>query len=140
MISAALADQLAIVLLCIAEAYLEDVVIKLKNPAMVNYPLLNKQEHKRSAVYYFALVGCLTVITWEAVDHHIWLVISMMCLRRIFFTYGLKLIRPNKRIKAIEGDQFTDRFSRRIFGKNGGWWELLALVASVVMINILFLC
>lgn len=133
--TAALSAQLGIIILCLAEAWLEDIVIKLKNPALVNYPMLNRKEHQRSAVYYFALVAFLTIITWEQVDHHIWLVISMLCLRRVFFTYGLKLIRPNKRIKDIEGDQYTDRIVRNIFGKKGGYWELLVLIAGVVLIN-----
>jgi hypothetical protein len=135
MITAALSAQIGITILCLAEAWLEDIVIKLKNPALSNYPLLNKKEHERSAVYYFALVAFLTIITWEAVDHHIWLVISMMCLRRIFFTYGLKLIRPNKRLRDIEGDQYTDRMVRKVFGKRGGYWELLVLLAGVILIN-----
>lgn len=138
MISAALADQLAVILLCIAEASLEDIVIKLKNASLVNYSLLNRQEHRRSAVYYFALIGCLLVLTWEQVDHHVWLVIAFMCLRRIFFTYGLKIYRK-RRIKVIEGDQYTDRMIRSLLGKNGGYIELLILLAAVVAINILFL-
>lgn len=137
--TAALSAQLGIIILCLAEAWLEDIVIKLKNPALVNYPMLNRKEHQRSAVYYFALVAFLTIITWEQVDHHIWLVISMMCLRRVFFTYGLKLIRPNKRIKDIEGDQYTDRIVRNIFGKKGGYWELLVLITSIILINKFFL-
>lgn len=133
--TAALSAQIGTIILCLAEAWLEDIVIQLKNPGLVNYSILNKKEHQRSAVYYFALVAFLVIITWEQVDHHIWLVISMMCLRRIFFTYGLKLIRPNKRIKDIEGDQYTDRIVRNIFGKKGGYWELLVLIAGVVLIN-----
>jgi hypothetical protein len=134
-ISAALSAQLGIIILCLAEAWLEDIVIKLKNPALTNYPALNKKEHARSAVYYLALVAFLVILTWESVDHHIWLVIAMMCLRRIFFTYGLKLIRPNKRIRDIEGDQYTDTLSRKIFGKKGGYWELLVLLAGVAAVN-----
>lgn len=131
--------QIAVIVLCIAEAWLEDIVIKLKNPALENYPILNKKEHARSAVYYFALVLCLTVLTWEAVDHHIWLVISLLTLRRIFFTFGLKLIRPNKRLRDIEGDSYTDNIVRKIFGKRGGYLELAALLAGVILINKFFL-
>jgi hypothetical protein len=108
-------DQIAIVLLCAAEAWLEHVVIQLKNPLASNYATLNKREHKRSAIYYFALVGCITVLTWEQIDHHIWLVIAAMLWRRIVFTYGLKLLRQRK-FKVIEGDQYTDRIVRSVFG------------------------
>lgn len=138
MIPAALADQLAVVLLCAAEAWLEDIVIKLKSPTLVNYAALNKKEHARSAVYYFALIGSLLVITWEQVDHHVWLVIAFMFIRRLVFTYGLKVLRQ-KRIAAIEGDQYTDRLMRQIFGKNGGYIELLVLIAATITINALFL-
>lgn len=138
MIPAALADQLAVVLLCAAEAWLEDIVIKLKSPTLVNYAALNKKEHARSAVYYFALIGSLLVITWEQVDHHVWLVIAFMFIRRLVFTYGLKVLRQ-KRIPAIEGDQYTDRLMRRVFGKNGGYIELLVLISVLITINALFL-
>lgn len=138
MIPAALADQLAVVLLCAAEAWLEDIVIKLKSPTLVNYAALNKKEHARSAVYYFALIGSLLVITWEQVDHHVWLVIAFMFIRRLVFTYGLKVLRQ-KRIAAIEGDQYTDRLMRRVFGKNGGYIELLGLISVLITINALFL-
>jgi hypothetical protein len=134
----AVADQAAIIILCGAEAWLEAAVIKLKSPLIQNYAILNKQEHQRSAVYYFALVGCITVLTWEQIDHHIWLVISAMFWRRLVFTYGLKFLR-RKRIGAIEGDQYTDRIMRSVFGKNGGYWELLIMIAALVAINVLFL-
>lgn len=134
-----LADQIAVAVLSVAEASLEDIVIRLKNAALINYPALNKQEHRRSAVYYFALIACLLVLTWEQVDHHIWLVVAFMFVRRIFFTYGLKLIRPRKKLKAIEGDQYTDRIMRNIFGRNGGYIELLVMIAALAAINIFFL-
>lgn len=131
-------DQIAIVLLCAAEAWLEAVVIKLKNPYVQYYPKLNKQEHQRSAVYYFALVGCITVLTWEQIDHHIWLVVAAMFWRRLAFTYGLKLLR-NRPIGLIEGNQYTDKIMRNIFGKNGGYWELLVMIGCLITINLLFL-
>lgn len=134
----ALAYQLAVVILCAAEAWLEDIVIQLKNAGLANYPALNTKEHRRSAVYYFALIACLTVITWEQVGHHIWLVIAFMFIRRIVFTYGLKVLRAH-RIFAIEGDQYTDRIMRKVFGKNGGYIELLVLLGALITINIIWL-
>jgi hypothetical protein len=131
-------DQIAIVLLCAAEAWLEAVVIKLKNPLIQNYNTLNKQEHQRSAVYYFVLVACITVLTWEQIDHHIWLVIAAMFWRRVVFTYGLKILRQRP-IRAIEGNQYTDKIMRSLFGKNGGYWELLVMLACLITINLLFL-
>lgn len=134
----ALAYQIAVIILCAAEAWLEAVVIQLKNAGLSNYAALNKKEHQRSAGYYFALIGCLTVLSWETVDHHIWLVIAFMIIRRIVFTYGLKVLR-HRPLHAIEGDQYTDRMIRRVFGKNGGYIELLVLVAALITINILWL-
>lgn len=131
-------DQIAIVLLCAAEAWLEAVVIKLKNPLLTNYNQLNKQEHQRSAVYYFALVACITVLTWEQIDHHLWLVIAAMFWRRVVFTYGLKFLR-RRPIKFIEGDQYTDKIMRNLFGKNGGYIELLIMIGCLITINVLFL-
>lgn len=138
LLPAALADQLAVVILCAAEAWLEDIVIKLKNAGLANYPALNTKEHRRSAGYYFALIGCLTVITWEQVSHHIWLVIAFMVIRRLIFTYGLKFLR-HRPLFAIEGDQYTDRIMRKLFGKNGGYIEILVLLGALITINILWL-
>lgn len=134
----ALAYQIAVVILCAAEAWLEAVVIQLKNAGLSNYAALNKKEHQRSAVYYFALITCFTVVTWELIGHHIWLVIAFMIIRRIVFTYGLKVLR-HRPLHAIEGDQYTDRMIRKVFGKNGGYIELLVLVAALITINILWL-
>lgn len=131
-------DQMAIVLLCAGEAWLEAVVIKLKNPLIQNYNQLNKQEHQRSAVYYFTLVTCITVLTWEQIDHHLWLVIAFMFWRRVIFTYGLKFLR-RRPIKFIEGDQYTDKMIRSLLGKNGGYIELLIMVGCLIAINVLFL-
>jgi hypothetical protein len=131
-------DQMAFVLLCAAEAWLEDIVIKLKNPSLQNYNQLNTKEHQRSAVYYVALVVCITVLTWEQIDYHIWLVIAAMFWRRVIFTYGLKFLR-RRPLKFIEGDQYTDRIVRSVFGKNGGYWELLFLIGGLITINALFL-
>lgn len=119
--------QIAIVILCIAEAWLEEIIIRLKNPALENYPLLNKKEHHRSAIYYGALVFLLVFV---AADYGKWyiLVPLMLAERRIFFEYALKFFR-GRGIRFIEGDQYWDRTARKIFGYKGGVVELLVLLA-----------
>lgn len=126
--------QIAIVILCIAEAWLEEVVIRLKNPASGDYTKNNRDEHRRSAVYYGAVV-CLMIFIAADYTHWYILVPLMLVERRIFFEYSLKLFR-GRGIRFIEGDQYWDKFSRNIFGYKGGVKELLCLIAIVIATNI----
>lgn len=127
--------QIAIAILCIAEAWLEQVVIKMKNPASGDYLRLNRQEHRRSAIYYGTLVLTYIVVCMPMPKWYI-LVFLLMAERRVFFECALKLFR-DRRISLIEGDQPWDTFSRGIFGKKGGWLELLVLLIVIIGINIL---
>lgn len=125
--------QLAVAFLCIIEAILEKYVIAMKNPYLYNYAELNRKEHQWSGLYWFAVVIFYGVISWDFRDFEILLPI-MVCERRVFFEYTLKLVR-NKPLKAIEGDQFWDDLSRRVFGKNGGWLELMLLMGTIIGLN-----
>jgi hypothetical protein len=135
----ALKIQIAIAILCIAEAWLEEIVILLKNPALINYASLNKKEHKRSAAFWFAQVALFIALSWGQVHYWYILIAALTLNRRLFFEYALKTLRPGKRIRDIEGDQFWDRISRGVFGKTGGYWELAVLVAGIVLLNKFFL-
>lgn len=127
--------QIAISLLCIAEAWLEEVVIRLKNPSSVNYILLNRQEHRRSAIYYGILVFTYFMIIWP---YRYWYILlpGLILERRVFFEYALKIFRK-KRPDVIEGDQYWDKISRGIFGRYGGWKELALLVIFIAGLNVL---
>jgi hypothetical protein len=135
----ALKIQIAIAILCIAEAWLEEVVILLKNPALLNYRKLNKKEHQRSGAFWFAQVLLFIALSWGNVHYWYVLIIALIANRRIFFEYSLKLFRSGKRIRDIEGDQFWDRISQRVFGKSGGYWELAVLVTGIILLNKFFL-
>lgn len=110
----------AIVLL--VESYLEHYVIKLKSPSVEDYTENNKLEHRWSFIYSaFVVLGYLWLTGY-------WILIGSLFLsRRIFFDYPLKLFRK-KDIRNIEGDQFWDNLSRRVFGKQGGLIEAVAVI------------
>ncbi len=135
----ALKIQIAIAILCIAEAWLEEIVILLKNPGLINYSSLNKKEHQRSAAYWFVQVCFFIVLSWGNVHYWYILIITLTATRRVFFEYALKLFRPGKQLRDIEGNQFWDRISQRVFGKSGGYWELAALIIGIVLLNNFFL-
>lgn len=122
-------------ILCIVEAYLEDVVIQLKNPGLINYNQLNKREHQLSGLYWMAL--CLfLVIIFIPLKKWYFFVPLLLIIRRIFFEFTLKLLRY-KRFQDIEGDQFWDTVSRTIFGAKGGWIELMALLVTGTLLYLI---
>lgn len=126
--------QIAIAILCIAEAWLEVVVIALKNPSLINYAKLNKQEHRRSAGFWVAQVVLFISLSnsWEQA---LLLTPALILNRRVWFEYALKILRPGKRLKDIEGDQFFDKLSRRLFGARGGYFELSTCILVIIAIN-----
>jgi hypothetical protein len=130
--------QIALVILCIAEAWLETIVIKMKNPASGDYVKLNKQEHNRSAVYYAALIAMLCIVSWDHIIamhlQGLLLILTLLLQRRIFFEYALKLFR-GRQIRLIEGDQYWDLLSRKLFGYKGGWKELGVLIVLTITTN-----
>lgn len=134
----ALKIQLGFALLGIAEAWLEVVVIALKNPSLLNYNTLNRREHQRSAVYWLAMVAVFISVapTWQT---DIYLVPALIFNRRVFFEYALKIFRPGKRMQNIEGNMFWDNLSRSLLGKRGGYYELAICIAVIIALNKLFL-
>lgn len=116
------------------EAKLETYVIAMKNPDLPNYATLNRLEHRWSAIYYAGIcvlalgVSILAMgLTWKVLPG----AFSLLVNRRIFFEYSLKIMRKRP-IKAIEGDQPLDKAVRKILGSNGGYMELVLLVAILV--------
>ncbi len=104
------------------EAFLEKVIIGLKNPNLSNYKELNKKEHVLSFVWAgFLILGVAYL------QKSFLFVPSIILSRRIFFDYSLKLLR-NRGLKAIEGDGEIDELMKRIFGKEGGIKELIVVV------------
>lgn len=114
--------EISAALLFICEAILETYVIRMKNPNILNYNELNKKEHFWSGVYSVVLILVLCVCT-----RNYFLIPSLALSRRLFFDYGLKLLR-SRPFKRIEGDGWFDNTSRSIFGPNRGYLELLTVL------------
>jgi hypothetical protein len=115
--------ELLIAVAYVLEARLEVYVIKLKNPNLPNYPLLNKQEHAWSLVHA-VFIACMV-----AYGSGLWVLLpSLLLSRRLFFDYMLKVFRERP-LQRIEGNGWFDNQARRIFGiQNGGLWELLTVL------------
>lgn len=116
------------------EAKLETYVIAMKNPALPNYTALNRLEHRWSGIYYAGIcvlalgVSALALgLTWKVFPA----AFSLLVNRRIFFEYSLKIMRKRK-IYKIEGDQPLDTTIRKILGANGGYVELILLLAALI--------
>lgn len=109
-------------LIFLAEAWLEQAVIDLKNPYIHQYSTLNQREHFRSAV----LAVMITVPFYEVA---VWQGLYGLCPaifvnRRLFFDLPLKILRGRTWYR-YEGDGAVDTFCRRLFGVNGAWKEML---------------
>lgn len=130
--------QVLYFIICIAEAWLEQAVIYLKNEKMTNYAIWNAKEHRRSLVYAIASGGSLIILALLYGDFKtaIFLIPLLIFIRRIGFDFALKVIR-GRRVSTIEGDQPIDNFVRWILGKNGGWWDLLISAAIIALFNYL---
>jgi hypothetical protein len=128
--------------ICIIEAKLESITIALKNPDLANYPDLNAQEHKWSAIYYLAIAFSYALVSFLAMGFNIRFVpylVALLVIRRIFFDFALKIIRKRP-VKTIEGDQPLDTAVRKVFGVNGGLVELavdVAILAGMVYLSLL---
>jgi hypothetical protein len=108
--------------ICLAEAWLEEVVIELKDPYHSNYDVLNNIEHTRSLIYAMLVAVPFLLIAWHY--HYYWLLPAIVVNRRMCFDFPLKHFR-NKPIKLIEGTGPFDSFFRMIYGTNGGWLEFI---------------
>lgn len=113
----------------LAEAWLEVVVIELKNPHISKYSTLNAREHLRSGV--FASLVCLVV---AAIGCHLglyWLLPAIAVNRRLVFDYGLKLMR-GRPFQTYEGDGPVDRAAAWCFGREGAATEFLILTLLTI--------
>ena len=121
--------QVLYFLICILEAWLEKVVIELKNPKAIEYVKLNRQEHNRSAVYAVFVGLSLIIIANVAKGFDpilLLLLIQLLVIRLLGFDFFLKIFR-GRAIKNIEGKgNPVDDFCRKFFGEKGGWWQLLS--------------
>lgn len=118
---------IVISLLFLCEAWLEVVVIDLKDGNHNSYSKLNRQEHFRSAVFACMLIvcGCVTAFFWEQDP---WSLPAIVASRRIWFDFPLALFR-NRNPRLYEGyDWWADLF-RKIFGQRGRVRELVATIA-----------
>lgn len=104
-----------------AEAWLEEVVILLKDPNLPNYKELNKREHWRSGVY--AVILTIPFILAAIYFHLFWLIPAIITNRRLVFDNGLKYFRKRKLFR-YEGDGPIDSFFRNLFGEYGAWKEI----------------
>lgn len=120
--------QLILILLPVinlAEAWLEAVVIQLKDGKLGNYIRLNKQEHGRSFVYS-SLVASPFLLA-AGISGSWWLIAPIVINRRLIFDPALKLFRtPSRPISRYEGDGPLDGLMSSVFGRDGAHWEILA--------------
>ena len=118
----------------IAEAWLEQVVIELKDPRLKNYHDLNQKEHNRSLV--FAVLVAIPFVLIACYYSLYWMLPAIAVNRRIFFDFFLKLFRKRPTWK-IEGKGPFDNFFKKIYGEKGGWYELatevVITIASIVL-------
>lgn len=110
-----------------AEAWLEAVVIQLKNGSLPDYKDLNRKEHARSFIYssLVALPFFLVFISWG----FYWLLPAVAVNRRLIFDPLLKALRK-RRLSLYEGDGPIDGALSRIFGRRGAWIEILLELAG----------
>jgi hypothetical protein len=115
---------IAISIIHLCEAWVERVVIDLKNPYIPAYSRLNHEEHFRSAVLAFIYMLCATgVVIYYT--HDMWLLPAIAINRRIFFDFGLIIFR-DRPVGVYEGDDWwTKNVFIRIFGRKGRVIELL---------------
>jgi len=122
----------------ILEAWLEQVVIDLKNPSLTNYHELNRKEHLRSAIYatYVALlIWTVPLSLW-----HCWPLLPAIVLnRRIFFDYALILFRQRPNPALYEGDDWWVHRFKAIFGPKGRNKELAVTLVITIASIIWFL-
>lgn len=121
-------------LINLAEAWLEKIVIDLKDPRLKNYRELNDMEHFRSLILA-VLIACPFIFIAVAEGLY-FLLPGIIINRRLLFDHPLKAIR-DKPIWAIEGRGVFDSFFASIYGKRGGWYELITeaviTVASIIL-------
>lgn len=140
MISIELYIQLSYCIICILEAWLEQVIIWLKNTKLANYMRYDKVEHRRSAMFMLSIATAFSLMPhlYEGrnIFNSVYLFISLLFIRRLFFDYSLKIFR-GKRLFTIEGNGLVDRTLKGIFGVKGGWIEVMFCIGFILLFNIL---
>lgn len=121
-------------LINLAEAWLEVIVIELKDPRLNNYSDLNRKEHSRSLA--LAILMAIPFLFIAAVFQLYWILPALVINRRLLFDQPLKALRK-KRIRDIEGKGPFDSFFRMIYGPRGGWYELITEVIITIVSIIL---
>ena len=125
--------ELAVAFYCLVEAVAEYNQIKTKSPSLPNYKIYDKREHTWSLIKYFAVLLlpiCIELSYYKLLP-------SLLLYRRLVFDYFLKIFR-RKKFKRIEGNLFFDKTSRNIFGANGGYLELIAVLIIKTLSLFLF--
>lgn len=127
-----------LILLClifIVEAYLEKIVIDLKNGGLSNYIKLNKQEHFRSAIYSALVILSFCLFFYNLKFY--FLIVNAVLARRIFFDYVLILVRNRPQKALYEGDDMFKKIFSTIFGKKGRNIELIVSLAIFILFIVL---
>jgi len=123
----------------VLEAWLEEMVIFLKNPTIKDYDKANHKEHFRSAVFSATLSAiAITYVIVHTTDY--WLIPELVINRRIFFDYTDILIRKRPRF-LYEGNDWWKGFFVKIFGKKGRTKELLlelAITIASIVLSIIY--
>lgn len=110
-----------IVLICLSiihllEAWLEVVVIDLKNASLTSYNRLNKAEHFRSAVLAGSWMLCaIAVVVFLTKEY--WMIPALVVNRRNFFDFPLSIFRKRPLDKYEGNDWWVKKF-KFLFGGN----------------------
>lgn len=114
------------------EAWVEVIVIQLKNSSLYNYLKLNEKEHIRSFIFASYIIVCAIILCVKL--HYYFLILPIFLSRRLFFDYTLILMR-GRPVYLYEGTDKTNKFLSSLFGKKGRSKELfLEIILSVIFI------
>lgn len=113
----------------LCEAWLEEIVIDLKNTQLPFYNPLNRKEHSRSLILAVLIMAPYMAVALYLKQY--WLIPAILFNRRIFFDFPLALFR-GRPAALYEGNDTTGRILAGIFGKRGRIRELaLTLVITL---------
>lgn len=133
--------QIFYVVICVIEAKLEQYVIAGKGIDIST--VVDKKEHQWSAVYSIVCGVLFFVPTLIASDNYflLLLIIVLPVIRRLFFNYTLKIFRgiSDHPLHIIDGSGTVDKLSRKIFGSHGGFFEIAACMALILVFNYLII-
>jgi len=118
----------------VIEAWLEVVVINLKNSSLSNYNSLNHQEHFRSAIWAATLI--LSFCSFLLQTSAYYLIPAAFIARRVFFDYSLILFR-NRPKNLYEGNDWWAQTLSFIFSKKGRKSELIITIILYIVCVIL---